>query len=56
MAQGKLGVLQEQAHIDAAYEELSLLALELDPETLRQAPIPPSLSLRAMWRQMPLRR
>ena len=45
MAQGELGVLEEQAHVDAANEELGLLALKLDPEALRRHPVQPPTSL-----------
>ena len=45
MTQRELRILQEQTHIDAAHEELRLLALKLDPETFWQGPIASSLGL-----------
>ena len=63
VAQRKLRVLQEQAHIDTTDGGLCLLALKLDPEAVWQAPVqaPPSLqgarlclSLRHMTSLLPV--
>lgn len=48
VAQGELGILQEQAHIDAPNEQLRLLALKLNLEALRQRPVAPPLRLQAI--------
>lgn len=46
VAQREGGVLEEQAHVDAAHEQLAGLALERDARALRQRPVALPVRLR----------